>query len=209
MTYSGLMTYERTPEIREKNAAAMRGRKLLPESVAKRTATRFANGTYTKHGHAAHGEKRTPTYHSWSNMIQRCTNPDATGYEYYGGQGITICDRWLDFANFLADMGERPEGKTLDRIDGAKGYELHNCRWAGRETQLANRKRSAYYDRPARVNECGHPDRPHKARGMCGACYLRWRFSTDERDPRYMNSERGWLGYDENVRPFNPVTIFS
>lgn len=76
-------------------------------------------------------------------MIQRCTNPNRTGYESYGGAGITVCERWRTFANFLEDMGERPIGYTsIDRIDNTKGYEPGNCRWATDEMQHTNQRHS-------------------------------------------------------------------
>ena len=82
---------------------------------------------------------RTPTYYTWKMMKQRCQNPRATSYEYYGGRGIKVCDRWQSFDNFLEDMGERPEGKTLDRFPNKNGnYEPGNCRWATRDEQRAN-----------------------------------------------------------------------
>ena len=85
------------------------------------------------------GMKRSPTYNSWSNMIQRCRNPKATDYEHYGGKGISVCDSWLLFDNFISDMGERPDKHTLDRKDSEKGYAPGNCRWADITTQNRNK----------------------------------------------------------------------
>jgi hypothetical protein len=84
------------------------------------------------------GIRDHPMYGAWSGMVNRCTNPNHTSFARYGGIGITVCDRWRDFRNFLADMGERPAGKTLDRIDGMKGYEPGNCRWASATEQRRN-----------------------------------------------------------------------
>ena len=95
----------------------------------------------TRHGHTSRDTRKiSPTYRSWVSMIQRCTNPKATAYHRYGGRGITVCERWLEsFDAFLEDMGERPEGMTLDRRDDDSGYSPDNCRWATRKEQSRNR----------------------------------------------------------------------
>lgn len=96
-------------------------------------------------GNLQHGHNRTarrsPTYQSWVGMLTRCTNPNSTKYQDYGGRGIAVCERWLTFDNFLADMGERPVGKTIDRMNNDGNYEPGNCRWATDAEQRANKRR--------------------------------------------------------------------
>jgi hypothetical protein len=88
-----------------------------------------------------HGMTRTPTYRSWQAMIARCEYPCSPSYERYGAVGVKVCPEWrASFSRFLADMGERPEGKTLDRIKNERGYEPGNCRWATNHEQALNRR---------------------------------------------------------------------
>lgn len=81
---------------------------------------------------------RTSTHNSWVQMRARCNSKTHHAYARYGGRGITVCDRWDDFRNFFEDMGERPTGKTLDRINNDGNYEPANCRWATRKKQSNN-----------------------------------------------------------------------
>lgn len=91
-------------------------------------------------GQPIHGLYGTATYRSWAAMIQRCTNPERDNYSYYGGRGIKVCDRWRVFENFVADMGLRPPGRTIGRIDNDGDYEPGNCRWETMKIQSGNRR---------------------------------------------------------------------
>jgi hypothetical protein len=83
---------------------------------------------------------RTPTYNTWMTMKARCTQPRHVGFKNYGGRGITYCPEWEAFEGFFADMGVRPEGTSLDRINNDGNYEPGNCRWATSKEQAANRR---------------------------------------------------------------------
>ena len=89
-----------------------------------------------------HGMNRTPTYYSWQSMKDRCLNKNSDNSRWYGEKGVSVCQKWMSFENFLADMGERPEGTTLDRINPFGDYEPDNCRWADMATQKANNRKS-------------------------------------------------------------------
>lgn len=95
------------------------------------------------HGHASR-KLQSKTYECWCDMKKRCTNPSSIGYKNYGARGIVICERWMVFENFLADMGEVPVGFSLDRIDNDGNYEPGNCRWATLEQQRNNRQNTVY-----------------------------------------------------------------
>jgi len=96
---------------------------------------------HTTHGHTRNGE--TPTYYIWCAMQRRCFNANTKDYPNYGGRGITVCDRWRQFENFLADMGERPQGLSIDRFPNNDGnYEPGNVRWATPKEQANNRRKA-------------------------------------------------------------------
>ena len=101
-----------------------------------------ASVTSLKHGHASEKIGSSRTYNSYHAMIQRCKNPKSAKYWQYGAVGVSVCDRWLEsFENFLADMGERPNGKTIDRFPDKSGnYSPDNCRWATAKEQQHNLK---------------------------------------------------------------------
>lgn len=110
-------------------------------------------GCFAKENNKTHGYSNTPTYKTWCAMFQRCTNPNNPSYPRYGGRGINICKRWHKFENFLKDMGERPVGHSIDRIDNDAGYKPSNCRWATNFQQTNNRGGTIYITKDG-VTKC-------------------------------------------------------
>lgn len=94
--------------------------------------------------HVRHGMTDSPEWRAWKSMLDRCLNDNHPSWRHYGGRGITVCKRWLMFENFYSDMGPRPEGMSLDRINNSKGYKPSNCRWATHAEQQNNRRSNVY-----------------------------------------------------------------
>lgn len=110
------------------------------------------NGHKQGKAHTTHGMEGTRTYEAWSGMIQRCTNPKCEFWDRYGGRGIKVCARWRNsFQAFYADMGKKPTGLTLERIDRDSNYEPGNCKWAGQKEQAFNRRSTIVITRDGRT----------------------------------------------------------
>jgi hypothetical protein len=124
------------------------GKEVLAESSAmrlgKKTQCEDCRNLKTSIRSTVHGHSRisgqSPTYISWASMLTRATNPNINAAENYMLRGIKVCARWLNFQNFLEDMGERPEGTSIDRINNNGDYEPSNCRWATRKQQNDNKR---------------------------------------------------------------------
>jgi len=104
----------------------------------------MAHGNQT-HGHTSNG-KTSSTYKSWIAMRSRCQDSNHTFYKNYGGRGITVCDRWQKFENFLYDMGEKPKGYTIERKDNDGDYTPENCIWIPRSEQNKNTRTNRYLE---------------------------------------------------------------
>jgi hypothetical protein len=155
-----------------------------------------------------HGWYGTPTHNTWRTMRDRCYLPTHKSWKYYGGKGVTVCDEWKDsmtgFLSFLADMGERPEGTTLDRKDSTKGYCKENCRWSTASVQQTNK---LHGDRSNKKSKwlgvfCSHGKWVARIRHE-GTRYYLGCFETEEQAARAYNE----AGYKLKGGDFHPNTI--
>ena len=111
--------------------------------LSRDTASAHAKRSFTKHG-----GRNTREYSTWTSMVRRCEDSNLGSWKHYGGRGITVCERWReDFAAFYTDMGQRPRGTSIDRIDVNGHYEPGNCRWADATTQNRNKRRTSVKSR--------------------------------------------------------------
>ena len=109
-------------------------------------------GCWSRQRTTRHGMEGSPTYYCWASMLSRCRNPKNKMFHHYGGRGIKVCARWHDFQNFYADMGEKPEGLSIDRWPNNDGdYEPSNCRWATNSQQTRNRRVTLMVEYEGRV----------------------------------------------------------
>ena len=152
--FGRLLVLDRTESIKGQSTWACQcdcGTLKNVRGIALRAGQTISCGCYARENRIKHGRKINrldgkidPTYSSYINMKTRILNPNANNYKNYGGRGIKICHQWLDggFDQFLSDMGERPEGKTLDRIDHNGDYSPENCKWSTAQEQSENKRNS-------------------------------------------------------------------
>jgi len=120
-------------------------RKTINLASIKRESTRSC-GCLHKEARGSHGGCHTKSYSCWADIKTRCFNKKHRGYGYYGARGIKICERWMKFENFFEDMGECPDGKSIDRKDNNGNYCKENCRWADRTQQNNNTRRNHFLE---------------------------------------------------------------
>jgi hypothetical protein len=151
-------------------------------------STRVGAKKITKHGESSRNHT-TVEFKIWARMLYRCINKKNPAYEAYGGRGITVCESWQSYENFLADMGRRPSpAYSIDRIDVNKGYFKENCRWATAMTQANNRRSNVFWE----ING--------QLKTIAEWCQL----YGIKQSTVYARVKRGWNQMDALKKPINP-----
>ena len=135
----------------------------------------------------------SPSYNTWRGMKLRCEDPANKSFKYYGARGITYCERWKVFENFIEDMGLRPEGKTLDRIDPDGNYEPSNCRWLTPTEQIRTRRNSLTYNGKPLIEACEERGLKYNtvARRIKRLGWSTERALSESVNPRYLREQGG------------------
>ncbi len=124
----------------------LRGKSTKCRSCARKSHTSGKNNPAFKHGYSSRSHPQFYMHYIWCSIKQRCNNPNVKNYHRYGGRGIKICPQWeSNFEKFVSDMGIRPKGYSIDRIDNNKGYFKENCRWVAKEKNCNNTSKNIYY----------------------------------------------------------------
>ena len=130
-------------------------------------------GCWNKTKATKHGMEKSIEYTTWAQMLSRCRNPNNKMYHHYGGRGIKVCERWHDFVNFYEDMGNKPKGYSLDRIDNNADYSPENCKWSSTKDQIRNRRVTPKYEWNGKVYSLAELSEMHvKNSGLVAMVWL-------------------------------------
>lgn len=142
----GLWVVENYAGDRKWNCVCQCGRKIAVRGSDLRSG-RSTGCKSCRSGRASHRQHDHPLYNTWQHMIRRCYSPYHRSFRWYGAKGVAVCERWREnFGAFLADVGERPAGHTLDRIENDRGYAPDNVRWSTPKQQIGNRRNSIKFE---------------------------------------------------------------
>jgi len=154
MSFGRLTVYDRCYKLRKTRnvhwkCVCICGNKRLVAGAMLKSGSTKSCGCYarqiTRETNTRHGMYGTIEYRAWSRMRHRCNSKNGINYASYGGRGISVCKQWDDFRNFYKDMGKRPDGMSLDRINNDKGYYPENCRWTTKKYQANNRRSNIWF----------------------------------------------------------------